>query len=60
MSDDPFSGTGVIIFCMLVYGFIALCSSTLFFNWQFAVGSIIFIFLLEFVINLIIWWRNKK
>jgi len=56
--NDLFDGTSTIIFFMLVYGFIAMCSTKISFIWQLAVGAILLVFIIETIIN-ILWRKNK-
>lgn len=47
MSD--FNFTGLCIFCMLIYGFIAIFNESITFEWKLAGGITLFVFILEMI-----------
>lgn len=49
MSEYGFTEFG--IFCMFIYGFIALISDSLIFDWKISGGIVLFVFIIEYIIE---------
>lgn len=46
-----FGLTGFSIFAMIIYGFVAVISDKILFNWKIAGGIVIFVFVIELISN---------